>query len=322
MLRPVLIPIAVFLTGCPGQVLEWTVVEERAPEGAFLMAWGATSNDVWVVGGQPDAGVVLRGDAGGFAPHPLPEGTPILNWVHGTSVGDVWVGGVGGTLLHWDGSEWEDHSIPMEEAIWGIHARSPTEAWAVGGTSAWGGSFAVALRWDGEEWTALDLPPPADEAANLFKVTHDGTHLWMVGTQGLALRSADGETLEVVYTGVANDLVTVHTSDDAVLVVGGRGTGLVLEPEDDALATTLRVRAGLSGVHLLDARNALVVGEAGLGGLYDLETDLLEEAEPVTTSVLHGAFAAPDGTLYAVGGNLYSASDAFEGTLLSAPSPF
>ncbi|MBW1881847.1 MAG: hypothetical protein JRJ84_26115, partial [Deltaproteobacteria bacterium] len=175
MLRPVLIPIAVFLTGCSGQALEWSVVEEGAPEGAFLMAWGATSDDVWVVGGQPDAGVVLRGDADGFAQHPLPEDIPILDWVHGTSAEDVWVGGVNGTLLHWDGSDWEDYSIPMDEAIWGLYARSPTEAWAVGGTSAWGGSFAVALRWDGATWSTLDLPPPADEAANLFKVAHDGT---------------------------------------------------------------------------------------------------------------------------------------------------
>jgi len=321
MLRPVLFPIALFLAGCPGQVLEWSAVEEGAPEGAFLMAWGATSDDIWVVGGQPDAGVVLRGDADGFVHQSLPEGVPILDWVNGTGPDDIWVGGVAGTLLHWNGAAWEDHSLAMEEAIWGIYARSPSEAWAVGGTSAWGGTAAVALRWDGLAWHPLDLPPPADSAPNLFKVTHDGTHLWMVGAGGLALRSEDGETLEVVPTGVADDLVTVDAADGVLVVVGGRGTGMVLEPTDDALSMTLRVRAGLAGVRVLDAHTALVAGEAGLTGLYHLDDDVLEEAEPVTTSVLHGTFEAPDGTLYAVGGNLYTASDAFEGTILAAPAP-
>mgnify|MGYP002065501325 CR=1 FL=1 len=74
-------------------------VMDAAPEGALMSVWGTAADDVWVVGGQPDAGVVLRGSGDRFIRHELPPGTPMLDWVHGTSPDDVWVAGLAGTLL-------------------------------------------------------------------------------------------------------------------------------------------------------------------------------------------------------------------------------
>ena len=155
----------------------WEVLIEDDPRGAWLSAWGTAADDVWVVGGQPEQGAALHGSFDDLQEVALPEGTPLLNWVHGTGPDDVWVAGVAGTLLHWDGAAWTDHGIEVEEAIWGVYAVSPTEVYAVGGESGFGGEDAVALSWGGDGWTRLALPAEASGLSNLFKVHHDGSHL-------------------------------------------------------------------------------------------------------------------------------------------------
>ena len=86
--------VAVVLAGC--DPVEFEVLVDNAPEGGLWSAWGPAPDDVWVVGGQADAGVVLRGDENGFTALDVPGETPLLNWVHGTSASDVWVGGLSG----------------------------------------------------------------------------------------------------------------------------------------------------------------------------------------------------------------------------------
>lgn len=309
-----MIALLLLAAGCPsGEVIDWRFAEQGAPEGVFLSAWGASGDDVWVVGGQPDRGAVLRGAGTSFAPIDLPPGVPLLTWVHGTSADDVWVAGIEGTVLHWDGDDWNDRSLDTDQALWGIHAR-PGAVRAVGGQSSWGGDAAVAAEWDGTAWTFLDLPPELDELSSLFKVTWDGDAWWVVGAGGVALT---GSPLQTVGTGFAQDLVTVDASGGPLVVVGGRGTGAVLERAGEGLAVTAQARAGLQGVDVIDAERALVCGENGLTGLYDVAGDALVEVPPLTTDVLHGCFVAPDGRPYAVGGNLFTSGDTFMGTILA-----
>jgi len=319
------VALVLLLAGCPHRdrpAIEWKPVLEGDPRGLFLSAWGPAADEVWVVGGQQHQGVALVGSAdAGFTQRALPEGTPLLDWVHGTGSDDVWVGGISGTLLHWNGTGWEDFSIATDAAIWGIYAKSPTEAYAVGGTSSWGGDRAVAFAWDGQSWAPMDLPAAARDAASLFKVTDAGDAVWMVGVDGLALRATGGQALVSVPTGYADDLVTVNAMGGPLIAVGGRGTGAVLEVEGDGLAVKAEARAGLEGVTVFSPTEALVTGENGFTGLYHIDTDVLDEVPAVTEDVLHGSFAASDGRLYAVGGNLFTAGSTFAGTMLSAPAP-
>jgi len=315
----------VALTGCPGDPTDetdapvapitWEAAVEGDTRGAYLMAWGA-DGEVWVVGGQPDAGVVLRGTASDLQEVELPPGTPLLNWVHGTSSTDVWVGGLSGTILHWDGTDWTDRSLEIDEAIWGVHAVSETEVWAVGGTSAWGGEVAQIHRLDGGTWTALELPEVLEDPGNLFKAFHDGSTLWSCGLGGVVVRSTDGQTLQAVPTNYASDIVTVHglPGQDPIFV-GGRGTGAVLEVDDDKVAVSAPAPSGLSGVHVLDATTAVVVGERGFAGVFDPTADQLVEAPVPTDDVLHGVFVDESGAIWAAGGNLYTAGDAFQGSV-------
>ena len=302
--------------------IEWEVWVEGDPTGAWLSAWGPDESAVWVVGGQPEVGAVLHGPLDDLQSLAVPDGTPLLNWAHGTSDTDVWVGGVAGTILHWDGAAWSDHSLDIEEAIWGTYAVSSTEVYAVGGASGFGGEDAVALSWDGSGWTRLDLPAEIGDLSNLFKVHHDGEHLWMVGHQGVALR-LDGDTLIAVSTGTTADLVTANrpAAGGPMVVVGGRGTGVVVEPNGDGLAVTAQTQAGLNGVQVYPSGVAVVVGEAGYSALYDLETDTVTPVLPITRDVLHATWGVPGGRMLAVGGNLFTSDDTFVGTLLLAPAP-
>lgn len=309
---------ALALSACPQRpLIDWEIALDDAPEGVFLSAWGADADDVWVVGGQPDEGAVMRGSGTSFDAFDLPAGTPLLNWVHGSAADDVWVGGIEGTLLHWDGAVWTDHDLGVDEAVWGVHAASRDEAWAVGGESSWGGTAAMAFAWDGSGWDPLTLPPALADAPNLFKVAEAGGTAWIAGVDGVAA-TIDGDVVTSVSTGTAQDLVTVDAANGPVVVVGGRNTGVVLEPAGDGLAVTTTARAGLQGVSVYADDRALVTGENGFSGIYHIDEDRLDEVLPITDAVLHGCFVAHDGALYAVGGNLFTAGDTFAGVLLTA----
>jgi hypothetical protein len=324
--RAPLTVLALALAGCPGPepapLLEWEATVDADPRGAFLMAWGAEPGDVWVVGGQPDAGVALRGGPSALVDFALPEGTPLLNWVHGTATDDVWVAGLNGTLLHWDGGAWTDHTQPIEAAFWGVHARSRTDVWAVGGRSAWGGDQAVVYHYDGSAWTPLELPELLADLGNVYKAFHDGTDLWACGFEGAVIRATSADDLRAFPSGYAGDIVTVHgLPGEAPLFVGGRGTGAILELNGDALAVTAQAPAGLSGLHVMADGRAVVAGEGGFAGLYDPATDTLTASPVPTQDVLHGVFVQQDGTVWVVGGNLYTAGEFFEGSVWSALAP-
>ena len=314
-------------TGDPAPLIDWQPIFTEDDVGAWLSAWGQDEGDVWVVGGQPEVGAIRRGPIDNLVLFDLPAGVPLLNWVHGTSPADVWVGGVQGTLLHWDGSAWTDHSLEVEEAIWGIYAVSADEVYAVGGESGFGGEQALALAWSGDGWTRLELPSELADLRNIFKVHHDGTALWMVGQGGAALRSEDGQTLQAVPTSTSADLVTANRplSGGPLVVVGGRGTGVVLEVDSEAGSPRLAVKAqsqgGLNGVQVYPSGVAVVVGEAGVSGLYHLDSDRLDEVLPTTRDVLHATCGVPGGRMLAVGGNLFTSDDLFHGTILVAPAP-
>lgn len=323
-MRSTLLILLPLFAGCPGgtsetdepAVITWEAALEDDDRGAYLMAWHDGASEVWVVGGQPEAGIVLKGTASSLQAVALPEDTPLLNWVHGTGPDDVWVGGLSGTVLHWDGTAWEDRSLPIEEAVWGVHAVSATEVWAVGGTSAWGGEAAQIHQWSGGAWTSPDLPEVLDGLGNLFKAFDDGTDLWACGFQGAVVRTSDGQRVDAVATGYAQDIVTVHglPGQDPIFV-GGRGTGAILEVDGEGLSVAATARSGLSGVHVMDDGRAVVVGERGFAGLYDPSTDELIEAEVLTEDVLHGVVVDGDGRIWAAGGNLYTAGDAFLGSV-------
>lgn len=283
--------------------------------GMFMSVWGSGAGPVWVVGGQEDQGVVLRGDDADWESVPLPADTPMLTWISGVSDSDLWVCGLAGTLMHWDGSDWTDHSQPVEEAFWGLYTLGDS-AVAVGGRFRTSGAAPIAYQWEGQDWSALTLPEELPEIPNLFKVHHDGDAFVVVGAQGISLKVQDGVT-SGVPTGFTDDLVTVHRSEDGELIaVGGRGTGGIFTYDGSSWTQKQETIAGLSGVFDVGQGQVIAVGERGYAGVYDRDTDTWTERRPLAQDLLHAVWVSDSGKVYAVGGDFLS--DDFYGTLLTS----
>jgi len=118
-------------------------------------------------------------------------------------------------------------------------------------------------------------------------------------------------------TGTADDLVTVHGLEGDVVAVGGRGTGALFERSDDGRAweEVGQTPAGVSGVHVLSADLAVVVGESGYAGWWLRPGATMVASTPVTTDLLHAVWVDPDeDTVWAAGGNWFGTD--YTGTLL------
>ena len=288
--------------------------------GLMMSIWEAGVFDIWIVGGQTDAGMLLRcqtstcsGDD--WEEIVLPQNTPLLNWIHGIDSEHVWVGGIDGTLLFWNGESWEDFSMDIPEAIWGIHA-SAEHVVVVGGLSRWGGEKAIIKTKEGSSFVDVEIPDVYSEVSNLFKVTTVGEDVWIVGEQGVLIHCRD--TCTPIPTGIASDLITITSSGENVHLVGGRGTGMYAPIIDGELGGILPVPAGLNGVSAL-GNEVLVVGERGFAGM--VREGQLEEIPSATLDVLHAALIDSQGRMFAVGGNLFTAEPTFHGVVLTQESP-
>lgn len=302
----------------------WLTIESMGQDGAWLRAHSPpdTPEEIWLVGGQPNRGAIKIGNAiKGFQTLELPTGTPLLNWADGTST-NMWVGGLYGSILQWNGAVWIDHSLDIEEAIWGLVVTENSEkVVAVGGSSRWGGDEGFVYSYQDDEWTAHTLPEELNGLSNLFKIAFDGEQYWMVGTAG-ALLYGSPEALTAIPTGLTQDLITAIStpSSSTVQIVGGRGTGIYLTGQNGTLSTPSQLIAGINGIATDSAGNSILVGEMGYSQLL-MDTDSTAvEPTPVTTHILHAAavHTIDDKQYwYAVGGNLATAESTFEGTILA-----
>ena len=88
-----------------------------------------------VVGGSPEAGVILR-DGGDGVLSVVDHGHSVglLNWVHAFSDGSfVAVGYDGAVLKSDDGLTWEMVELETDQRMWGVWGASADDVWAVGG---------------------------------------------------------------------------------------------------------------------------------------------------------------------------------------------
>ena len=103
---------------CDGAVDEgvWCWVNPLPTGNPLLDAWGAASDDVWVVGA---AGEIVRYDGSTWTR--VPSGTPEhLEGVWGAAPDDVWAVGRSGTIRHWDGRSWGRALSGTELGLWGV----------------------------------------------------------------------------------------------------------------------------------------------------------------------------------------------------------
>lgn len=295
-------------TPTPFAPVEWTRAFDTTGLGWMMSGWGPGDGTLWVVGGTPTRGRIIRHQNGEWAVVDPGIDVPLLNWVHGTSATDVFFAGEDGTILHFDGSTWRLHETPVSAAVWGVWAVAPDDVWAVGGdVSSEDPPFVI--HYDGESWTRVALPPiQRPRVRALFKVWGSGPRdIYAVGQNGLILHY-DGEEFREIPVGVSQDLIGIWgTGADDITVVGGRSNAEIVHFDGERWTRKPPSRwPGLNGVW---ARRRDVAHLVGINGtVLRLDPRTLEVSQEIvpTHLTLHAVFGDRSGALMVLGANFFA----------------
>ena len=196
--------------------------------------------------------------------------------------------------------------------VWGVTARTPYDAWAVGVQATETSNDTLALHWDGTSWAAVPTPNPGPEC-------QDGDILW----NGNALRS--------VAAVAANDVWAVGSecySTNAIIEHwNGSSWSLVASPRrKDGFDST----ASLNGVAAISPSNVWAVGYRETETLETLVehyngTTWSEVPAGGVSGSLSSISAAGPNDVWAVGstgnGNLIEHFDGNTWTVVPSPQP-
>ena len=195
-----------------------------APAGTRAELFGvaaAAADDVWAVGGfnpgQPPTAVLIRPyaehwDGTAWAATTVPLGQVFasqlvkLQAAAAVGPGDAWavghvddIGSLAARTLayRWDGSQWLRVATPnpappdQGDRLFGVVARGPDEAWAVGGSRY--PAQSLVLRWDGAQWRVQATP----DIGPLVAVTANDAKVWAVSGSRV-MQTKDGSTWSVL----------------------------------------------------------------------------------------------------------------------------
>jgi hypothetical protein len=178
--------------------------------------WGASEDDLWVVGGDANLGTgfIWRDQGDGFEVVELGSDLPSPSaWykVWGTAADDVWFCGVDGALLHHDGEELAEVDSGTPRTLLTVHGTGDGSL-----VTIVGGQFSATVveseNGEGFEDVTPDGPP-----LQTFGVFHRDEEAYAVGMQATILRR-DGsiwvEQTEEVDT--REDLHSVWIDPDGV----------------------------------------------------------------------------------------------------------
>jgi hypothetical protein len=147
--------------------------------------FGFAANDIWVVGGVT-FGYAAHWNGSvweEYSFYPPPEDTVWgLRSVWGSSPDDVWAVGAQGTIIHWDGSEWEKIQSPTSMYLIDIYGTSSSNIYAVGATLT---NEYELLHFDGNSWKLISNQIPI--SAMMFRsiwIDKSGSG-FIVGNRGL-----------------------------------------------------------------------------------------------------------------------------------------
>jgi hypothetical protein len=211
--------LAQIVRGPPGSLAPVTLDAEVRTSTAVTWygVWGASAEDVWVVGGAPRAREGTRGEIlrfeGGRARSMRDATTPGVPYfkVWGPRADRVWVVGGEGTALLWDGARWSATATGTRASLTTVHGRGE-RAWAVGG-----GATGVVIEHDGVGWRSIGAPlmPPLSGV----HAARDG-RVWVAGEGGY-LAWWDGARWTEVDTGLFASFHAVAAGAEDVFGVGG-----------------------------------------------------------------------------------------------------
>jgi hypothetical protein len=223
--------LAILDTG-DGRAEQQSILEKRG-SGPWTTVLAPTAPDLrglWIAPDGGEAWVVGLdlGTLGSRALHRTAAGQPFTSVsVPGAgnllslwgSAGDLWAGGLSGTLVHWDGKAWTQAA--------GIDPKAELRAlWGSGKADVYASSRGSAWHYDGTSWK--QVTPPVKDDGRLFRaVWGSGSHnLWLAGDSG-ALWQGDNGVFADATSGTFPFLEAVSASGPAnAWAVGGAGAAI------------------------------------------------------------------------------------------------
>jgi chitodextrinase len=142
-----------------------------------------------------------------FMPIVTAEGVEVLSWTSPTtnwlrsvfmvSADDGWAVGNDGTIIRWDGTNWNIVTSPTTQSLLSVFMVSSTIGWAVG-------NHGTIIRWDGTNWSEITSPTSYDLESVFMLSADDG---WAVGYGGTIIRWTGTEWIKA---GAATYTLTVN----------------------------------------------------------------------------------------------------------------
>ena len=207
----------------------WTQATSTNPGTAFDGLQGITAlsgSNAWAVGSYSNGGanktLIEHWNGAKWTTKASPNvGTKGDNLfaVAGTSASNVWAvgdrfhGTANQTLIeHWNGASWKVVKSPNPggdryEALFGVTAISPRDAWATGSYVVGSTYMTMILHWNGFSWKQVKSPHPSGaEESFLADVASTRTgHVWAVGYYTVG---ASNRTLIARFNGTSWKQVT------------------------------------------------------------------------------------------------------------------
>jgi hypothetical protein len=130
-----------------------------------------------------------------FVSH-LPQGNDLYAaWAPAPN--NLFVGGDGGTVLHWDGNAWSTMDTPTQKTIFSIQGISGSDVWAVGGDGYASDHHerSLVMHYNGADWSLVNPPVFSDFTYTLQGLSSIAANdVWAVNDGGPSLVHWDGSS--------------------------------------------------------------------------------------------------------------------------------
>lgn len=224
------------------------------PMGIDLKSiWGSDANDYYIVTSDAAEKNLLHVKDGALSFEGMASS---LQGIWGTAANNVYGVGLGGVIVHFNGTSWEPMSSGTNQTLFAVSGADAARVIAIStsgaftlfdGTSWKSGSIGTALilhglwvgtrdayvagegrtllRFDGTSWTpaAIDLSIPSNIV--FFAVWSSGAEYFAVGNQGTIATSTDGMSWAAVTPQPGNNELhaVAGSGADDVFAVGANG---------------------------------------------------------------------------------------------------
>ena len=185
-------------------------IEDRTFESGYAL-WGMTP--ATMIGVGVDGGIIKRTDDGSTFQIVESHTSVDLSDLWGNADDDIYAVGEYGTILHYDGSNWDKISaVPTIQSLNGVWGTGADDIFAVG-------DFGTILHYDGSVWNA-QYAGTTEHLTDVFGL--GPSQVFAVGFNGTILRY-DGVKWDPDMSNTTASLEGVWGNDDTVWAVGDEG---------------------------------------------------------------------------------------------------